>query len=159
MISAIVNFIRSRFSPPPPVMQDLPGEDVPEPRVREFGGPYRSAEAEPFYNREAHDWDIISLHGHQTLLVYVWTGCRESIDYRCNHHGEPGDCKPESLMLSSNLVDTHGSIMNEDEAIEAYGQSGDGTIIRTMSGTVYRLCGKRGYHEPWSPGSIFREAD
>jgi len=61
-------------------------------------------------------------------------------------------------MVSSCIVDDDGKEMGESEVVDLYGDADDGTIVRTYSGTVYRLCGDRGYHKKWSGGSIFREA-
>ena len=155
MISAIVNFFRSRLSPPPPL--PFEPEDVPVKRRKEHGGPYRASQDEEHFTREAQSWDIISLHGHQQLLVYSWHGCREPIDYKCDHLGAPCDCDEESVMLSSYIVDQDGVRLSERDVCELYCDAADGTIIRTTSGTIYRLRGPRGYHEEWSPASIFRE--
>jgi len=150
LVEAIMRLFRKRDPEPP---QDLCEIDAPVPR--EWGrGPYRETH-EDHYTREAREWDIVNIHDAYLILVYAWFGCREPIDYKCDHRGEACDCDEVSIMCSSKIVNENGEDMTEEQALEAYGNASDGTIVRTYSGTVYRLCGNRGYHETWSPGSIF----
>ena len=157
MISSILKLLRFKRNPTDKLREQGVHENVPILREVECVNPYRrsSETSEPYYSREAYGWDIVNIHNAFSIIVYSWRGCRETIDYRCNHYGKECDCDRTSIMLSSRIVDKNGLQLDLYGICELYGGADDGTIIRTMSGTIYRLCGSMKYYDKWSSGSIF----